>query len=81
MTSMETLATFFGWCTILNVGVVLIILFFISVFHEFGGDLSAKTFGVTKAEAKATFFRIFMQYRVAIAALNFVPYVALKIMV
>ncbi len=81
MNSIETLATFFGWCTVLNIGVVLVIVVFVSVFHEFAAELSAKMFGITKAEAKATLFRIFMQYRIAIVVLNVVPYIALKIMV
>ncbi len=81
MNSIETLATFFGWCTVLNIGVVLVFLVFISAFHEFGADMSARMFGITKAEAKATFFRIFMQFRIAIVVLNLVPYLALKIMV
>ncbi|MCZ6642487.1 MAG: hypothetical protein O7F71_12990 [Gammaproteobacteria bacterium] len=33
-----------------------------------------------RAQAKATFFRIFMQYQIALAFLNLVPYIALKIM-
>jgi hypothetical protein len=80
MNSIETLATFFGWCAVINIGVIVLFLVFLTVFHEFVGKLSAKMFGVTKEEAKTTFFRIFLQYRLAFVLLNLVPYVALKIM-
>ena len=47
---------------------------------SFAGKLSAKMFGVTKEEAKATFFRVFQQYRLAFVVLNLVPYIALTLM-
>ncbi len=80
MNSIETLTTFFGWCTVINLGVILLLALFFSVFHEVAGKLHAKMFGVTKEEAKATFFRVFQQYRLAWAVLNLVPFIALTIM-
>ena len=46
MNSIETLATFFGWCTVINIGVVLVFLLFFSLFHDIFAKLSAKMFGV-----------------------------------
>ena len=80
MNSIETLATFFGWCTILNIIAIIIVFLFFSAFHEFFGRITAKMFGVSEQAAKETFLRIFMQYRVAFVVLNLVPYIALKIM-
>lgn len=80
MSSIESLATFFGWCTIMNIGLIILVFLLFSVFHEFFSKITAKMFGVTKEEAKVTFLRVFMQYRIAFVVLNFVPYLALKIM-
>jgi hypothetical protein len=80
MNSIQTLATFFGWCTVLDAGLVFLALVLFSIFHDGIGTLTAKMFGVTNEEAKATLLRTFMQFRIAIAVLNLVPYVALKIM-
>lgn len=80
MNSIQTLATFFGWCTVIDVGFVVLVLLIFSIFHDGAGALVAKMFGVTEEEAKATFLRTFMQFRIAIVVLNFVPYIALKIM-
>ena len=80
MNSIQTLATFFGWCTVLDVGLVLLALLLVSIFHDGIGTLTAKMFGVTNEEAKATLLRTFMQFRIAVAVFNVVPYVALKIM-
>jgi hypothetical protein len=78
--SIETLATFFGWCIVLNIGVLLVAVLLVSVAQGAVGKINAKLFGVTDEEAKVTFFRVIQQYRVAVAVLNVVPYVALKIM-
>ncbi len=80
MNSIETLATFFGWCAVINFGVILLGVVFFGVFHEGAAKISAAIFGVTKEEAKATFFHVFQQYRLALVVLNIVPYIALTMM-
>jgi len=80
MNSVETLATFFGWCAAINIGIILLGVLFFGVAHEWVGRISAKIFGVTNEEAKATFFRVFQQYRLALVVLNIVPYLALELM-
>lgn len=80
MNTIQSLATFFGWCTILNLGVIVIVFLFFSAFHEFFGRVIAKMFGVGEQAAKETLLRVLMQYRVAFVVFNLVPYIALKIM-
>ena len=80
MNSIETLATFFGWCAVINIGAALLFLLVFSLFHDVFATLTAGMFGVTKEEAAVTFFRMFQQFRLALLVLNIVPYIALKIM-
>jgi len=80
MNSIETLATFLGWCTVINIGILLFHLLIGGLFHEGVGEFKATIFGVTKEQAKATFFRVHEQYRLLVAVLNLVPYIALKLM-
>lgn len=80
MISIQTLATFFGWCTVINVVLIVIVFIFFAVLHEFFARVIAKLFGVSEATAKETLLRVLMQYRVAFVVFNLVPYVALKIM-
>ena len=80
MDSLETLATFFGWCAVINFGVILLAVLLWGVAHDPIARLNAKIFGVSQEEANATFFRVLQQYRLAFAVLNVVPYFALKIM-
>lgn len=82
MHSIETLATFFGWCTSINVGLLLLFVLVMSVVNKDGFffETGAKIFGVTKEEMRATNFRMFKQWRLALVVLSAVPYFALKIM-
>mgnify|MGYP000001981667 CR=1 FL=1 len=80
MNSIENLATFLGWCTAINFGTLVLLFLLISLFHEWAGKINAKLFGIAEEEAKVTFFRVFLQYRLAFVMLNVAPYVALKIM-
>ena len=52
----------------------------ISLLHDWMRETSGKMFGISDEEAKATLFRIFLQYRLSIALFNLVPYIALKLM-
>ena len=80
MNSVESLATFFGWCTVISFAILMLAVLFFGFFHEWAAEHSANFFGITNEEAKATFFRVFHQYRLAFVMLNVVPYIALKIM-
>lgn len=77
MTSIETLATFFGWCSVINIGFLLALLLRGIIVRK----LAAKVFGVTTEEVKAAYMNVFMQYRNATLVLSVTPYIALKIMV
>lgn len=80
MDSVQTLATFFGWCAVVNVVILIIYFGFMVAAHDFAGKLFARMVGVSANEAKLTLFRVFQQYRVLVAVFNVAPYIALKIM-
>ena len=76
MASIATLTTFFGWCSVINVG-FLVGLVLRGVVLK---NLAANVFGVTIEEVKAAYMNAFMQYRNATLVLSVTPYLALKIM-
>ena len=45
MNSIDTLATFFGWCTVVNVGLLLLAMLVFSVFRDIFATITAKMFG------------------------------------
>ena len=76
MASIDTLATFFGWCSVINVGFLLALVLRGIVVRK----VAAKVFGVTIDEVKAAYMNAIMQYRNATLVLSVTPYVALQIM-
>jgi Family of unknown function (DUF6868) len=82
MNPIHILATFFGWCAVINIGIMLIFVLIMSVLNKDGFiiELSMKIFGNTKEDTLATMFRVFHQFRLLIVVLNVVPYIALRIM-
>ena len=76
MNSIETLATFLGWCTAINVGVLLLFVLTFSVFHEV--FISAR-FGITREEAPLPSSACFSNTD-SPGDPDIAPYIALKIM-
>jgi len=80
--TIDQLAAFFGWCIVINAGLILLIVLFTAMANKegFPFTVAAKIFGVTKEEVRVTHLRVIQQYRLAVVALNIVPYIALKIL-
>jgi len=80
--SIEALASFFGWCSVINIGLILLLVLLTAVVNKdgFPFDVIAKIFGISIEQTRATHFRVFQQYRVAVLMLNVVPFFALHIM-
>ena len=80
MTTIESLTTFFGWCSVINTGVLLISTF---VLLAMKGPISAihgKMFGVNPENMPTTYFQYLGNYKIAIFVFNVVPYFALRLM-
>jgi len=80
MDSMETLTTFLGWCSVINIGLLILAGLSWMALKDIVGPLATRLFGVAEAEMKVTFLRILLQYRIGIVLFNIVPWIALKIM-
>ncbi|WP_348391472.1 DUF6868 family protein [Thalassotalea psychrophila] len=80
MLGVNELTTFFGWCTVINLGVYLFSAFFIFVFKSFTINLHSKIVGVESSELPNMYFQFLGNYKIGILLLNLTPYIALKLM-
>jgi hypothetical protein len=80
MIGINELTTFFGWCTVINLGVYLFSAFFIIVFKSFTINLHSKIVGVEASELPSMYFKFLGNYKIGILLLNLSPYIALKLM-
>jgi hypothetical protein len=74
--SIETTATFFGWCSVINIGFMLALLLRGIVVRK----IAMRVFGVSEEAVRTAYMNLFLQYRSATLVLSITPYIALKIM-
>ena len=80
MTNIESLTTFFGWCSVINIGVLIVSTIALLVLQGPIAGLHSKMFGVNPANLPTTYFQYLGNYKIAIFVLNVVPYFALRMM-
>ncbi|MCO4798844.1 MAG: hypothetical protein KC484_06495 [Colwelliaceae bacterium] len=80
MIGINELTVFFGWCTVINLGIYLFSAFFIIVLKNFTVNLHSKIVGVEASELPNMYFKFLGNYKIGILLLNLTPYVALKLM-
>ncbi len=76
----ETLTTFLGWCTVLNLGFLTFGSILMMTMSDSMARLHRKMFGLSEADLPRIYFQWLAQYKIATYVLNLAPYVALKIM-
>jgi uncharacterized membrane protein len=80
MTDPDKLATFFGWCTVINACIYLVTVIAFYLLKGLTMRLNARTFSITEEEAGRLSMQYFGHFKLAITVLCFAPYLALKIM-
>jgi len=80
MMTMDSLTAFLGWCSIINIGVMIISTLAVTTFKQPVIRLHSKMFGLNPDDLPMAYFNYLGNYKIAIYILNFVPYIALKIM-
>ena len=80
MNDLDTWTAFFGWLTIVNLGIYLITVLAIFAMREFVYNMNAKMFGISKEDVATTSFSYVGAYKLLITVFCFAPWLALKIM-
>jgi hypothetical protein len=79
MNSLETVTEFLAWCTVINFGILLLATFFLTVLRSWVVQTHARIFGLNEEDLLRAYVQYLAHYKIAIIMLNFVPWVALKI--
>ena len=80
MNSIEALAEFFGWCTVINIGIYIFTVVSLTLFRGMVLRINARIFLISEEDVSRVSFQYVGAYNLAITILCFVPYLALKIM-
>ena len=77
--TIDQLTSFFAWCTLLNIGILLLAAISLTVLRDWVIKLHASWYGVSEAELPSIYFKYLAYYKIAIFVFNLVPYLALRI--
>ncbi len=80
MMYINEITIFFGWCTVINMGIYTLSALFIIVFKDFTTSLHSKLMGMSASELPLLYFNYMGNYKIAIIIFNLTPYIALKLM-
>jgi len=80
MITLSSLTTFLGWCSVVNIGLLLLSVVCVTLIKGPVMNIHSKIFGIDKDELPFMYFEYLGQYKILIIVFNIVPYIALKIM-
>ena len=80
MNSLETVTTFLGWCSVINILILTVTSLFLMFAKGFVSGIQSKILGIEPENLQNIYVHYLGNYKIAIFMLNVVPYFALKIM-
>lgn len=80
MFDIQIVTSFLGWCTVINLGLLMFSAFILVVFNLQIKTLHSKLMVIESVGLNALYFNFLGNYKIAILILNLVPYCALKLM-
>ena len=81
MIELQPMTAFFGWCAVINIGLLLFTAIWLIVFRDFTKSIHSATLGVDQDSLDVIYFQFMGNLKIAVIVFNVVPYLALKMMV
>ena len=78
--NIQDLTMFFGWMSVINIGLLLLTVLFVVAFQNFALNLHEKMFNIKRDKLKKMHFKFIALYKILVIVFSIVPYLALKIM-
>lgn len=76
----ETLATFFGWTTLIHFALLILATFAFMGLRNWAPALHARMFGLQEADVRQVYYSWLGAYKLLIFVFALVPWLALKLM-
>ncbi len=80
MNDIEFITTFLGWCSVINISLLVLSTISLMLMREPILRLHSKLFKLSQASLPPIYFQYLAAYKLAILIFNLVPYIALKVM-
>ncbi len=80
MYQLEVVREFLGWCSIINIGLLMFTAIFIIFAVDMISKIHSKLFNLDKSSLPRLYFKWMAYYKILIIVFNIVPYFTLLIM-
>lgn len=80
MESIETIRVFLGWCTAINMGMLIVAAGALAAGGRVIARWHASMFDLDPADVKKEYFQYLAHFKALVLVFNLVPYLALRIM-
>jgi len=80
MNTIEAMREFLGWCSIINIVLLIFSAIFMVLLRGPISRIHAKMFNLNESDLSRAYFQYLAQYKIAIIVFTIVPYFALKFM-
>lgn len=78
--SIDQLTQFFGWCTIINMGVIMVTSILLVFFRQSIARIHHRMMAVPESGLYRLYFQYLAAYKILLLVFNLVPWLALKAM-
>ena len=80
MTTLESLTEFFGWLTVVNLGIYILTVLGVMTMRGLLVSVNTRIFGASEEDIKREAFAYVGRYKLAITLFAFTPWLALTLM-
>ena len=78
--TIESLTTFLGWCSVINIAILLFSTLMLIIMRDLAVKIHSGLFRVDPEALPVTYLQYLGNYKIVIIVLNIVPYIALRVM-
>lgn len=80
MFDINTLTTFFGWCSVINIIILIFSSLSLVLFKGFIIKVHSNLLSINQEDLPKLYFKYLSNYKIGVVIFNVVPYFALKLM-
>lgn len=77
--NLETLTTFLGWCSLINLSLLILATISLVVFKDLVTRVHSKLFGLEDENLHREYFRYLANFKILVLVFNLVPYLVLRL--
>ena len=78
MDSVDLVTGFLGWCSVINIGVLVVASLAVTLGRDAIASVHQNMFGLSDTDLSRAYFQYLAQYKIAIFVFNLIPYIALR---